>query len=308
MERQHHCDVPRTWLSRSRRAVVATVLLPVTATALFAFAPSAFAESEGGGGNGGGGDGSSRCDQGSFENCPNTPPPDGAGDTLTGTMPNGQVGAAYSWAPTANFGITPGTCTTSAPLPAGLSLDPSTGAVTGTPTQAGTYSLTVSCNDDGGPSSFGVPGQPQTITIAPAPTPPAAPVPPAAVEAAPTVTGAPSDGTVGAPYSWTPTTTGTITSCSLTGTLPPGIGFDPGTASLSGSPTTAGSYPGITITCSGPGGSSADGPFTITVAPIVGAAAISPEIGAVALVGALAAAGAFAVSTVRRRRSSTTEA
>src|SRR5439155_112553 len=60
----------------------------------------------------------------------------------TSSLPAGAVGAAYSQTLTAT-GATPITWSLSGSLPAGLSLNSSTGAITGTPTTSGTSALTV---------------------------------------------------------------------------------------------------------------------------------------------------------------------
>jgi large repetitive protein len=73
--------------------------------------------------------------------------------TLTLTFaapPAGQAGAAYSDTLTAAGGTTPYTWTVSAgTLPAGLSLNASTGVIAGTPTTAGTSSFTIKITDAG---------------------------------------------------------------------------------------------------------------------------------------------------------------
>ena len=65
-----------------------------------------------------------------------------------GTMPGGTVGTAFSQAISASGGTAPYTyAVTSGSLPPGLTLDPSTGAISGTPTATGTYSFTVTATD-----------------------------------------------------------------------------------------------------------------------------------------------------------------
>jgi hypothetical protein len=60
---------------------------------------------------------------------------------VTTSLPAGTVGQTYSWALQATAGTTPYKWELqSGTLPAGLSLSPSTGAITGTPTTAGTSS------------------------------------------------------------------------------------------------------------------------------------------------------------------------
>ncbi len=66
---------------------------------------------------------------------------------------------------------------------------------------------------------------------------------------------APASGQVSEPYTHAVTATGTAPiSFSLTGTLPPGLVFDPGTGILSGTPTAAGDY-SVTVTATNAAGS-----------------------------------------------------
>jgi len=67
--------------------------------------------------------------------------------TTTGALTTGVVGTAYSRTLSAAGGFAPYTWSvTSGALPAGLSLDPSTGEVSGTPTMAGDASFTIGCD------------------------------------------------------------------------------------------------------------------------------------------------------------------
>jgi uncharacterized repeat protein (TIGR03803 family) len=66
----------------------------------------------------------------------------------TTSLPDATVGAAYSQTLTEQNGLAPFTwAVTSGSLPAGLTLDASTGAITGTPTQPGDSSFTVQVTD-----------------------------------------------------------------------------------------------------------------------------------------------------------------
>ena len=70
------------------------------------------------------------------------------GLTLTGPTGTAQVGIAYSSALTATGGVPPYTFSiTNGALPPGLSLNSSTGAITGTPTTTGTYNFTAQVAD-----------------------------------------------------------------------------------------------------------------------------------------------------------------
>jgi plastocyanin len=88
--------------------------------------------------------------------------------TLTSAAGNGAVGSPYS----AAIGVTGGTApyvfaVSAGQLPAGLTLNASTGALTGVPTTAGSYSFTLAVTDaNGATGSFTV-----TIDVAPRPDP-----------------------------------------------------------------------------------------------------------------------------------------
>ncbi|MBF9131694.1 DUF11 domain-containing protein [Plantactinospora sp. S1510] len=152
------------------------------------------------------------------------PPP-----TLTfPTPPQGQVGIGYSIPLTVTGGTAPFTWSvTAGSLPPGLTLNPGTGQLSGTPTLGGNYSFTVRVMD-----SF---SQSATRTVA------------LGITASPTLNfPPPPSGQVGVPYSVPLTVTGGtapfVWSVSV-GSLPPGLTLDASTGLLSGTPTTAGSYP-----------------------------------------------------------------
>ena len=143
----------------------------------------------------------------------------------TGTLPNGTVGIPYSAAVGVTGGVAPYTCAlVSGTLPAGLRLG-SDCLVTGTPTVAGTTSITVRASDSATPANTST-GQ-IGITVNPAivlalSTPPAA--------------------TVGTPYSGAIGVTGGTGpySCTIrSGTLPTGLSLGTHCA-VTGTPTTAG--------------------------------------------------------------------
>lgn len=94
-------------------------------------------------------------------------------------------GGSYSPGPVIGF---PAPTFTATGLPAGLSINPATGQITGTPTAAGTFPIVITAtNGRGAPASF-----PVSITVAPAAPAPAAPAPanPGAAPAAPAAPGA----------------------------------------------------------------------------------------------------------------------
>ena len=72
-------------------------------------------------------------------------------NTGSGSLPGGQAGVSYSQTLTASNGNTPYTWSViSGSLPSGLSLNPATGAITGTPAVAGAYTFTIQVTDSTG--------------------------------------------------------------------------------------------------------------------------------------------------------------
>lgn len=180
-----------------------------------------------------------------------------AASTLTVTAPpSGTVNTPYAGSVGVTGGTGPYTCTlASGTTPPGLTLNADC-TVTGTPTTAGTTPATVAVSDASSPqrSTTGS----ATITINPATSTLTLGNPPTATVSTP-YTGAigVSGGT--APYA-----------CTLqSGALPAGLSLTSGTCSLTGTPTTAGSYPVvITATDSASPADTFTGPVTVTVQPI----------------------------------------
>ncbi len=148
--------------------------------------------------------------------------------TAAGALGGGSVGAAYFAALTEVGGISPYTWTvTTGTLPAGLSLNASSGAITGTPTAAGSPSFTVMVKDSGLPALTAA----ATFSIAIAPAP-------AITFGAATLSG----GTVGTAYSGGVTATGgagTLTYALNSGALPAGLSLS-SSGGIAGTPTKAG--------------------------------------------------------------------
>jgi PKD repeat protein len=170
--------------------------------------------------------------------------------TATGT-----TGTAFSYTITASN--TP-TSYAATGLPAGVTVNTTTGVIGGTPTTAGTYTATVSAVNTGGTGNKTV-----TITINQAVV---APV----ISSAATATG-----TTGTAFSYTITASNTPTSYAATG-LPAGITVNTATGVVSGTPTTAGTYT-ATVSATNAGGTG-NKTVTITinqavVAPVVSSAA-----------------------------------
>jgi len=103
----------------------------------------------------------------------------------TTSLPNATVNAAYSKALTAAGGVPPYTSwqVASGSLPSGLTLNASTGVISGTPTSTGTSSFTVTVTDSASSPVVSAAAN-LTLTVAAAPAPAAPQAPPAAPEAA----------------------------------------------------------------------------------------------------------------------------
>ncbi|HXB10706.1 MAG TPA: putative Ig domain-containing protein, partial [Bacteroidia bacterium] len=152
-------------------------------------------------------------------------------------------------------------------LPAGLSLNTSTGLISGTPTAAGTFIDTVKATNSGG---TGI--QVLTITINPA---------------IPVVATASTTGTVGVSFSYTISATNSPTSYSST-TLPVGLSLNTTTGVISGTPTAAGIFT-ITDTAKNISGSGT-GTLTITINPA------KPVVATVSTTGTVGVSFSYAIS------------
>jgi hypothetical protein len=141
-----------------------------------------------------------------------------------------QVGVAFGSALFATGGVPPYTFSIVAgSLPSGLTLNPSTGAITGVPTVAGTFSFTAKVVDSSG-STAGTATTNCTITV----------IPPPITLACPT-----STAQVGTPYSSALTTTGGLPPFAfsiVSGSLPPGLTLNASTGAITGTPTAAGTF------------------------------------------------------------------
>lgn len=132
-------------------------------------------------------------------------------------------------------------------LPAGLTLNPATGVITGVPTTAGTSTVTLSAANSAGTATVAI-----TLAVAPA-------------TVTPLITSAPTaPGTVGSPFvTYVITATGVPTSYTATG-LPAGLRINPLTGAINGTPTSTGTYV-VTVTATNSAGTSTAS-LTITVA------------------------------------------
>jgi hypothetical protein len=201
-------------------------------------------------------------------------------------LPNGTVGTAYNQVISASGGTAPYTFTVSSgALPTGLILDPTTGAITGTPTVAATFNFTITAIDAAGCSG----SRPYTITIA--------------SPGCPAITLSPSTlppGAVAEFYSQAITATGgtgPYTFAVTSGALPTGLSLNPATGLISGVPLQPGLF-GFTIQATDAGGCIGARPYTLTI--LAGSGAGIPTLDSLAL-GLLAAVlGALGVFAVQR--------
>ncbi|HLH18216.1 MAG TPA: putative Ig domain-containing protein [Bryobacteraceae bacterium] len=140
------------------------------------------------------------------------------------------AGAAYnsSAVVTGTFGVL-AFAVASGALPPGLTLNPATGAITGTPTTPGTYTFTISATDTTAVPAATVTSTGCSITVV-------APL---------TIACAAGTGTQNVPYSSSVAANGGTAPYAysiLSGSLPPGLTLNPATGAITGTPTAAGTF------------------------------------------------------------------
>ena len=179
-------------------------------------------------------------------NCP--------GITLTPTtsaLASGTTGTAYTQTISASGGVAPYTyAVTSGSLPTGLLLDPLTGVISGTPTQAGFYNFIITATDSDGCMA----AMAYSITIN---------CPSITFNTASPLT----PGTVGTAYTQTISVSGGVAPLTFSvtgGALPPGLFLDTTTGVISGIPTLAGVY-NFVITVTDRDGCSASMPYSLVI-------------------------------------------
>lgn len=169
----------------------------------------------------------------------------------SGALPAATAGSAWSQTLSATGGSAPYTWTAHG-LPAGISLNPATGALSGTPTSAGSFTFSVTVKEAGNVSataSYTLVVGAVTPGVTLAVTPAAGALPAGTTGSAWSQTFAVSGGT--APYRW-----------QLSGALPAGLTFSDG--SLKGTPTTAGSST-FTLTATDANGVAVQAAYTLQI-------------------------------------------
>lgn len=168
---------------------------------------------------------------------------------VTGSSQSGTVGVAFSYTVVAtnsptSYAVSSGT------LPAGLTLNASTGVISGTPSAAGSPSVSVTATNAGGTSA------PATINFT------------ISLPPAPVVTPGSPSGTQGSVFSYSVVASNSPTSYAVSsGTLPVGLSLNTSTGVISGTPTGSGST-SVNITATNAGGTSAPATFNFSIAAV----------------------------------------
>ncbi len=160
------------------------------------------------------------------------------------TTAGGTVGSAFSYQITATNSPASYNATG---LPAGVSVNTATGLISGTPTAAGTSTVTLSATNSGGTGNATL-----TLTLTNTVAPP--------VITSATTAG----GTAGSAFSYQIAATNSPASYGATG-LPAGVSVNTGTGLISGAPTAAGTST-VTLSATNSGGTG-QATLTLTIAP-----------------------------------------
>jgi hypothetical protein len=169
---------------------------------------------------------------------------------------NGNGGQAFNYQITA--GNLPASYSVTGALPSGLSVNPGTGLISGTPTVNGTFNVTINATNGAGTGS-------QALAIVLTAITPVITSPAAAA------------GQAGVPFSYTITANNVPTSFSATG-LPPGVTVNTTSGLISGTPTANGTFPAQINAINGAGTATQALTITIAVATIPTAAAVAMNV------------------------------
>jgi hypothetical protein len=199
---------------------------------------------------------------------------------LTAKFPAGEVGVAYKTSIAVSGGVPPFTFAAFARLgamPPGLSLDPASGVISGTPTTAGNFNFTVAAGDA---NNAGTAAQ-TSISIVAAPSISTTALPYGQAGVAYSASVAVAGGTP--PFAWS----------LAQGSLPTGLNLIASSGAIVGTPTTAGTNP-FTVRVADANGAVATAPLGITVVPaaltIAGAPSAAATVG-IAYTGNFTASG-----------------
>ncbi|WP_316801046.1 putative Ig domain-containing protein [Pedobacter frigidisoli] len=177
------------------------------------------------------------------------------------TLPDGNVGVVYATQtlPAATGGVGPYTYVATS-VPAGLTFDPNSRTLSGTPTEAGNYSIGVTVTDSQGKTATNS----YAVRVVGTVSLPTRTLP---------------NGVVGTSYlpQTLPAASGGTGSFTYTATgLPPGLTFNPTTREISGTPTTGGPYT-ISLTATDTNNNKATTTYALNVtvnAPVVASATV----------------------------------
>jgi Abnormal spindle-like microcephaly-assoc'd, ASPM-SPD-2-Hydin/Putative Ig domain len=168
--------------------------------------------------------------------------------TISGNPPvTASIGTLYNFTPTSTNASS---FNYMGPLLPGLNFNNSNGAISGIPTTTGTYrNIVITAINSSGSASL--PAFNITVNQLPLPT----------INGTP-----PTSATVGTPYTFTPSFTH-ATNFTISEVEPPGLNFNTATGTLSGTPTTDGTYSNFIITAVNSSGSASLPAFSIIVTP-----------------------------------------
>ncbi|HMZ22146.1 MAG TPA: putative Ig domain-containing protein, partial [Blastocatellia bacterium] len=168
----------------------------------------------------------------------------------TASLPGGTIGTAYNQSVSASPAGSYSYTVTSGALPANLTLNAATGAITGMPTTSGTFNFTITATSGScsGSRSYSVTITCAGITLSP--TSPLLPGGQAGIAFSQTVNAAPA---------------GSYNLSLIGGSLPSGLNLNPTTGLISGTPNTTGTF-AFTVQAQAANGCSASQNYSLTIA------------------------------------------